>query len=858
VKRIFLWMIWLGISSATLSAQTQQLIIQWDPNSENDVVRYRVQRSVDNGSFTTLSEINHPGTEYIDTNIQSGKLYSYRIAAIDTGNLQSNWSTIVSTGIPMVALTLNSIPNNRDTTFALNQIVVDPDHSAGQITLEVTQSQHVSVVVSGSDLTITPEAGYTGPASFHLTATDPDGFWDEKTLQFNIAEGAVATQLTVTIPDIRIMEDQTFTIAMDTCVTVNNFTPDQVIWQFNGGNNLQLQYAAASRQLVIVPDADWNGQTGFSATATVPDNTTAGDSSVVTVVPVNDPPVVTLSQLNLSNDPSQNIIDLKQYASDVDNNVAELSWVFLNFTQFSFQWIDPQNDIVQIISPSTGGTESGTVRVSDPAGAEVNVPVILSASAPGGSSVVVNIPPISFAEDDSFVIKLDDYVTVSNGTPADLLWSFSGGSNLRYTFRAVDRTLKIVSQSPNWFGQDVFMAVASAPDNTTGSDQVEVAITAVNDPPELYLTQLSIVDPAAALFDMKLYADDVDDAVRTLQWQFSGFTKFQFTWENENERLLRIIPLQSNAIETGQFIVTDPHGSSRSGDVKLVYSGTNQPPRLLFPAQLSVAEDSSIMLDLRQLVQDDDNDFQELQWEFSASAELILQYQQSGGLLNIQPIPDWSGQAVLNVKVTDPFDESDQANVSVTVRGKNNIINFSYQEIPPATLRLKFTSELPSRTELRYWRQGESENELSVNELLIQHQFDLTDLAPQQQYYLKITLRDSDNNPFVYFDSVRTDNFHTTENRNSKELIVYPNPVKTAKGHQVMIFRNLPEAVRKIEIYSVAGEKVYETDVQEAYRGDVRIDMQATVSQIPSGIYVYLIKDDRFRVIKQDRIVVIR
>jgi hypothetical protein len=104
---------------------------------------------------------------------------------------------------------------------------------------------------------------------------------------------------------------------------------------------------------------------------------------------------------------------------------------------------------------------------------------------------------------------------------------------------------------------------------------------------------------------------------------------------------------------------------------------------------------------------------------------------------------------------------------------------------------------------------------------------------------------------------VRTDNFHA-EHRDTTALVVYPNPVKTAKGHQAMIFRNLPEAVRKIEIYSVAGQKVYETEVDEAYRGDVRIDMQTTATQIPSGIYVYLIKDDRFRVIKQDRIVVIR
>ena len=857
MKRIFLWMIWLGISGASIFAQTQQLTVEWDPNSENDVVRYRVQRAVDNGGFSNIGEVNHPGTSYIDSDVQVGKLYSYRIAAVDTGNLQSNWSTVVSAGIPLVTLSLNSIANNRDTTIALNEVAADPDHNAGQLTLEISQNQHVSVVVSGGELVISPEAGYTGSASFHLKVTDPDGFFDEKDLQFSITQGAVATQLSVAIPDIQVAEDQSYTIDLDTCVTVNNYTPNQIAWQFSGGSNLQLQYNASLRRLVVVPDADWNGQSSFTATAIAPDNTSANDSPVVTVAPVNDPPVVTLTQLNLSSDPSQNIVDLKQYATDVDDAVAELNWAFLNFTQFSFQWIDPQNDVVQIIPPAAGGTESGTVRVSDPSGAVVNAAVTLSAAAPGGTSVIVNIPPITFAEDDSFVIHLDDHVTVSNGTPADLLWSFSGGSNLRYTFRAVDRTLKVVSQSPNWFGQDVFTATATAPDNTTGSDQVEVTITSVNDPPNLYLTQLTIADPTGAVFDMKLYADDVDDAVRTLQWQFSGFSKFQFAWENESERLLKITPLQSNAVETGQFIVTDPHGSSRSADVKIVYSGSNQPPQLMFPAQLTIAEDSSVVLDLRQFVQDADNDFQELRWEFSASAELILQYQQTSGLLNIQPIPDWSGQAVLTVKVTDPFDESDMANVAVVVRGKNNIINVSYREIPPATLRLQFTSELPSRSELRYWRQGESENVLSVNEFRTQHQFDMVNLAPQQQYYLKITLRDSENNPFVYYDSVRTDNFHA-EHRDTTALVVYPNPVKTAKGHQAMIFRNLPEAVRKIEIYSVAGQKVYETEVDEAYRGDVRIDMQTTATQIPSGIYVYLIKDDRFRVIKQDRIVVIR
>lgn len=859
MKRI-LFIIILGIWVSNVAGQTGQLTIVWDQNTEPDIASYRVERSVNNGSFGSLQNVAHPATQVVDNSVSPGNSYRYRVIAIDDGGLQSNFSNTAEAGIPQISLSIGSVSNGGDTTIAFSSFLSDPDGAPGDLTITISQESNISVAIESSALRLTPPSGFTGAASFTIRAADNDGFFDEQTVNFSIVEGILPTQISVSIPDVRFAEDGSFAIAMDTCVTVDNFVASQISWQFSGDAMLNLQFNAASRLLTVQSaQPNINGQANFSATATAPDNASASDNVAVTISAVNDPPVINLSQLNLTSDPNQNEIDLKQFASDVDDATVDLRWEFLNFSDFSFEWVDQTNDIVRITPPSAGGTETGTFRVRDIAGATVSAQVTLIAPGVSNSTITITIPPLTFEEDDSLILQLDDHVTVTNFTPAELLWSFSGGSNLRYTFRALDRSLKIESQSPNWFGQDAFQVSATAPDQNSAGVSVSVNIQSVNDKPVLFLDELRIPDISSNTFDLKIYADDVDDPVRSLNWSFTGYSQFTFEWENESERILRIVPQGSNIVESGIFEVTDPHGAAFQKQVTILYSEQNTPPHLIFSGPLTIAEDSVLVLDLRDHVVDSSNVFTELTWEFAASENLDIIYRRSDGTLTIQPKPDWSGEANLAVRVSDPFGETDNATVQILVSQRNGILNLTVQDSDNGDIRISFNSELPSRSELRYWRIPVRVEQLSNSDLATQHEFLMTDLLPRQQYFYEIRLRDEQNALTVLLDSLTTGNFRNEqEPKEVTELIVYPNPIKTAKGHSEMIFRNLPETVRRIELYSLVGQKVYEASLSGLESDSYRIDVLANADRLPSGIYVYQVKDENSRVLKQDRIVVIR
>ncbi len=74
------------------------ITLDWDANSETDLVGYRVYRSTEQG-FTPsvehlLVQVSMPG--FIDEEIEVGTVYYYRITALDRGDKESNFSAEVS------------------------------------------------------------------------------------------------------------------------------------------------------------------------------------------------------------------------------------------------------------------------------------------------------------------------------------------------------------------------------------------------------------------------------------------------------------------------------------------------------------------------------------------------------------------------------------------------------------------------------------------------------------------------------------------------------------------------------------------------------------------------------------------
>ncbi|MCI0595933.1 MAG: T9SS type A sorting domain-containing protein, partial [candidate division Zixibacteria bacterium] len=136
--------------------------------------------------FQTFQEVSHPNTHLVDSSVQPGILYAYRVAAINTAGQISRYSGVVTAGIPQIDLSLNRVVSGEEMALAISAFLNDPDGSANGLQVQISNENHVNITVQNGEIRISPlPLDYTGPASFNIRAEDPSGFFDQKTIEFN-------------------------------------------------------------------------------------------------------------------------------------------------------------------------------------------------------------------------------------------------------------------------------------------------------------------------------------------------------------------------------------------------------------------------------------------------------------------------------------------------------------------------------------------------------------------------------------------------------------------------------------------------------------------------------------------------
>ena len=78
----------------TLVVGREFLSLAWFPNPEADLAGYQVFRRQGRGDFRRLTATQR--TSYADRDVQAGRVYSYRVSAVDRAGNQSDYSNVVS------------------------------------------------------------------------------------------------------------------------------------------------------------------------------------------------------------------------------------------------------------------------------------------------------------------------------------------------------------------------------------------------------------------------------------------------------------------------------------------------------------------------------------------------------------------------------------------------------------------------------------------------------------------------------------------------------------------------------------------------------------------------------------------
>jgi hypothetical protein len=363
----------------------------------------------------------------------------------------------------------------------------DPD-SNDVLTFALTTSPgFLSINTQSGLITGTPAANDTGLHNVSLRVEDLAGSSDTQNYSLNVLFSN-SPPIVSNIPDQIIQEGEDFTpISLDQFVQDPEDPDTSISWSYQGNTDLIVSISSNRVASIAAPDSNWNGSETVVFIAHDPGGLNDRDTVIFQVTPVNDPPQLLLTEINIPN-PNQNIVDLKDYATDIDNSVFDLQWEFTGYQYFQITWQDPFNKLIRITQLDTVQQETGQFIVTDPGNLSdtADVRIIFPPTGNNASPSLANFPAnISFAEDTSLTLVLTGLVEDLNHSFNELRWEFFPGQNLSCQHDSLNDQLVFFSTT-DWYGITTFRVRVTDP---IGAYDEKQAIIEVQ--PRVDLNQIS-------------------------------------------------------------------------------------------------------------------------------------------------------------------------------------------------------------------------------------------------------------------------------------------------------------------------------------------------------------------------------
>ena len=202
--RIFVLMVMFLMVPMLLSAQdgTDRWRLIWDPNTEADMLGYIKFRDTNASPTAVIGDTtmhNDPANriwddeqgkevmQFIDSNLVAGVQYWYRLKAVDSSGLESDYSATVSAAIPE----FNQVPEQIVRTglpfpaINLDVFAYDPDADPGELIFTIVSSGVLtSVIDANNEMTTSYPAGWVGSDQVVVKVEDADEFNSYVTITF--------------------------------------------------------------------------------------------------------------------------------------------------------------------------------------------------------------------------------------------------------------------------------------------------------------------------------------------------------------------------------------------------------------------------------------------------------------------------------------------------------------------------------------------------------------------------------------------------------------------------------------------------------------------------------------------------
>ncbi len=502
-----------------------------------------------------------------------------------------------------------------------------------------------------------------------LRVKDDDGGVGIDTAKINVQTNPPTI---TTIPNQTINEGNAFTpITLNQYVSDADNPDNELVWKFLHQNHLQVTQQAQTAYIAPA-DSEWSGSETIGFVVTDPTQLSDTTNVTFTIQAVNDPPVVKpISVPAINEGESFNPIALDNYVSDVDNPKSEIKWSYSGTVQLQIE-IDAQNN-AQVTIPNLDwfGSEKITLTATDRNG-----------NGKSGKTVVtfkvnpVNDPPeitgnpgqTIMSGEEFQPVLLDTIVNDIDNTDEQIKWTFSGNQQLQVTL--VNRLLTVTKPSASWTGTETIKFVASD-GQATADIMANFTVVYNNEPPVISGIGSVTIDENEKfpVIDLNESVNDGNHPDNQLIWTVTG--NLQLKLSGLQQRMLTITAPDSEwfGSEVLNFEVKDPDGLSANIKATFTVNAVNDPPRINIITDLAFDEDIQLRIpaaNLKQMVQDPDNSFNELQFSFVNNLFTHLKFESNGDLV-IYADRDWSGVEYVNFTVTDKENAFDSKLITITV-----------------------------------------------------------------------------------------------------------------------------------------------------------------------------------------------
>ncbi|UCE74580.1 MAG: DUF2341 domain-containing protein [Methanomassiliicoccales archaeon] len=379
-----------------------------------------------------------------------------------------------------------------------------------------------NLIISTSEPTVDSGEGYAEVSGLKVTFHYPqsrvgDSIWVTLTL----SDGSDYTQTIILVnitsewvpelisnlPDVVIEENTTIYNVFD----LDDYFSDRdndVLFFSSGYQHIKVDIND-DHTVDITAIGQWIGSEFVTFRARDPIGAIVEDTIIVTVIPVNDEPVINgVPDLVVHYDYSY-AFDLSPYISDSDNQTTELEvWTSESTDYIRIQQDNNLGIVITYPEPMNGMTIPVTIYVSD--GIDTSsYQIQVSVTSDFPPELISNLPDVSFDEDASLTnaFCLSDYFI---DVDSDILYYTNGTKFINITIND-DLTVDFTAPK-NWYGSEIVTFRATDPFGALAEDKILVVVVPVNDAPTISpIPRQEKREGDQWILDLSQYIFDVDN-----------------------------------------------------------------------------------------------------------------------------------------------------------------------------------------------------------------------------------------------------------------------------------------------------------------------------------------------------------